>query len=227
MEEVPENAQEVPAVTSLDLSNNRIKHTLALMTYPYLIELNLSKNCLSGSLSAETFSALKCIKYMNLSFNRLVSVAGLENVRATLEHLEVNNNRLRLLNGIDACYLLIHLDVSNNLLSRSARQCGLASCHSLTKLKFLDFRKNPVCEEPGIISEMRTLVPFVRYMNGKDFGFPPSPQIATVQRSLVFNREKQPPASPRINTDVEKLKDMLADSIARKERLLRRLPVVF
>ena len=232
MEEVPENAQQVPAITELDLSGNRIKTYTSLITYPQLVHLNLSHNALTGSLYAEVCARLVCLRTLDISHNRLTSIAAVEILRNTLVELNAAHNRLRLLTGVDACYNLNSLDISGNLLARGVRECGLVAVESLHKLRVLDFRGNAVCEVAGVMTEIRTLLPYVTSLNGRDIQPRVTPHVSAVLTSSVdFPAEQDvSPALTKPPAEAPELvlfRRSLDESIARKERLLRKLPIVF
>ena len=222
MEEVPENAQLLPAIQTLDFSNNKIKLYTSLSTYPSLTELNLAHNRLTGSLHVEVFAQLKALKVLDVSHNRLTSVsAAVETLRNTLQSLDVSHNRLRRVKGIDACYNLSKLNISHNLLAS-----GLAELETLRQLRVLDFRGNPICEEPGVGAEIKGILPYVRRLNGREIQPLVSPRIETMRSSRVVEVEEKM-VEEKTDVDLDKFSKMIEDSIARKERLLRKLPVVF
>lgn len=222
MGSVPENAQEHPAITSLDLSNSEIKIYTALPTYPDLTELNLSRNALSGSLATEIIAQLTKLRVLDLSHNRLTSVAALATLRETLHSLDVSHNRLRTLGGIDACYKLHTLKIARNLLTK---QSGLDKLESLRMLRILDFRGNEV-----ITGELAKLLPFLTMFNGKRKEPMVAPKVGCSRwKEDVIDKAPEPlqPEGSKVHTELEKFSSLLEESIKRKERLLKKLPVVF
>jgi hypothetical protein len=223
MSSVLENAQEHPPITSLDLSNSQIKIYTALTTYPDLTELNFSHNALSGTLATEIIAQLTKLRVLDLSHNRLTSVAALATLRETLHSLAISHNRLRTLGGIDACYKLHTLKISHNLLTE---QSGLTKLETLRMLRILDFRGN---EALAVAAEIRQLLPFVTTYNGKrkDTIVVPKVGFSRWREDVREETTIEETEIPKVNAELEKFILLLEESIKRKERLLKKLPVVF
>ena len=217
-------------VTIVNLSRNRIVSLFPLATFHALTHLDLSNNALSHSLPHTAFARLPHLLYLDVSGNRLSSVAAVEVCSGTLQALNASHNRLRLTTGIEACNKLKELRLTNNLLSGSVRACGLSQFQGFDSLRILDFSDNPVANTE-YTSELRSLLTNLRELNGVKLlplpkGHTTSKVISVVDAETATSQSRARPhifpMSPK-SVEKQKLAEMLSEAISRKERLMRKL----
>jgi len=134
----------------LNLDNNKLVGSLppfgmSEFPMPYLVEINLSGNQLSGFIPAEDYINLPLLQILNLSNNQLTggvpSDIGDSGLLTGLKILDLSGNQLTgtipsTLGGTESP--LEHLDVSNNLLTGSIPKM----LYSIPALYYLDVSDN-------------------------------------------------------------------------------------
>lgn len=130
---------ELKKVKILNLHNNLITDISPISTYRDLTVLDLSKNKLSN------LHALKSISFakeggINLSENEIEDLSPLGNIYVPLNmesfYLNVENNRITSLNGLEKLAGLTELYAGNNQLT------DISSIQDLQRLKYIDLENN-------------------------------------------------------------------------------------
>ena len=231
-------------VELLDLSENHLASIACVSALPNILELRVAYNSLSHSLPMETFAQLRRLSVLDVSYNRLTDLSALVSCRHTLRVLKAKQNRLRVVNGIDACPLLEDLDLSDNLI---ANKDALTSLALLGKLMIVDLRGNPVTDyQPEMVGLCNSLTR-VAVFNGEIISLGPaglnkgrgeypygirykikSDGVSRVGEGTESSKAKivdssVAAASDSGNRDTEGLERMLASSVGRKESAAKRL----
>lgn len=106
-------------------------------------------------------SHLTNLKWLDLSFNNITVIEGLENCTQLLD-ISLFNNRIEQIQGLDECKDLQCLSLGNNNIS------SLDICHYLRKFKKLhlvSLEGNPVCREAEYKMVLLAYLPKIKYLD--------------------------------------------------------------
>lgn len=116
------------------------------------------------------------LKWLDLSFNNISVIEGLENLTQLMD-ISLYNNKISEIQGLDACKDLQCLSIGNNDVK------SLDICHYLRKFKKLhlvNLEGNPVCDETEYKMQLLAFLPSIKYMD-----------YALIQPSDVANAREQ------------------------------------
>jgi len=132
--------ESLPALTSLDVSDNQLTSLSGLESLPALTSLDVRSNQLTSLSGLESLPALTSL---DVSDNQLTSLSGLESLPA-LTSLDVSDNQLTSLSDIPASFTLRVLSANKNKLT-SFRQLP-----DLPLLQRLYIRGNKIADWQGL-----------------------------------------------------------------------------
>jgi hypothetical protein len=140
------------------------KNHLSMINQPMpsrITALDLSYNLLDG-LSEKGFDSLVNLTHLNVSFNQIVSCAGLERCRL-LNTLMASNNNIKFVSGLETLQELSELDLSNNRISDIS---GLRTLSVCCRIQSLQIKGNPVCKDRFIRQTISHILPNVIILDG-------------------------------------------------------------
>eukprot|EP01129_Flabellula_baltica_P012514 TRINITY_DN5653_c0_g1_i2.p1 TRINITY_DN5653_c0_g1~~TRINITY_DN5653_c0_g1_i2.p1 ORF type:complete len:1129 (-),score=277.83 TRINITY_DN5653_c0_g1_i2:2146-5511(-) len=127
--------------SSLDFSGDEfdLEDVDFLHSFSDLKELNLSNNSLTA-FNGEQYGLHK-LKYLAIENNRLrtVSLRGMR----SLENINLNNNRIRGISGLESLLKLQHFELSENDIN------NFSDFHHLRSLRYLDLSSNSIDMQPS------------------------------------------------------------------------------
>ncbi|XP_048339016.1 geranylgeranyl transferase type-2 subunit alpha-like, partial [Sphaerodactylus townsendi] len=132
-----------------------IENSILKMEYAEARVVDLSQRGLTNLCHLEH---LLLVTHMNLSDNHLRCLPPSLAMMRCLEVLEADENRIETLEGLPPLPRLEDLSLCNNRIQRPSDLRPLAS---FPKLTHLNLRGNPLCQVPGVQSELAVLLPSV------------------------------------------------------------------
>ena len=135
-------------LTKANLSHNNIFKLDSLAHHPFLEVLIISNNSIE---CIEGLSTLKFLKVLDVSNNRITDITGLDYLE--LNELNLRQNRITLLSGLEKCLKLSSLDVSSNSIR------SLLPLKDCANLMWLDARDNQIeyARQAEFLSELTWL----------------------------------------------------------------------
>ena len=130
--------QQWSSLVILKLSNCGLaKIDESLHFFPNIQLLDLSRNSISYIIHLQD---CVCLKYLDLSHNRIRVLSNLERVVGSLARLDVSHNQIESLDGIDKIYSLERVSFAANLLNDFEE---VAHISKLPNLETMDLAENP------------------------------------------------------------------------------------
>ena len=142
-----------------------------LSRLPNLVSLSLAHNeLLSLRTAVAGVSALPLLRRLDLSYNYLTSMKGVNTMLGNVKVLILTGNRIRNVEGLDRLYSLEKLALDGNNLKDLASVAGLAKLPELHSLKLYG---NPVAELSTLqkCSFVKVSLPFLITQYGARFPF--------------------------------------------------------
>ena len=180
---------------TLDLSSNQLRTVgitkignvgrmidTTFPSMPVLKNLNLSKNGIE-KIGDMAFNLLPQLERCDLSGNAIGRIAGFE-TNIALKSLHMQNNRIRVIEGIGQLHQLEFLDLSNN------NVCNLVALRPLSLnvgLRFLHMEGNPVSYERRYRSSVISFVPHLDQIDNNPL--PPSSAQKAARRAASKREE--------------------------------------
>lgn len=151
---LPTSIADLRSLQKLILGNNWFT-SLSLQSIPAqnLIELDLSRNSLGKSFTAENLQKFQRLRVLNLSFNNIEALCGNALDLPVLQTLDLHNNRIDSLPDVSKCVELTILTVSDNRLTSMPE-----GFYGLTRLRNADFSGNNIRALSTDVAGMNGLV---------------------------------------------------------------------
>lgn len=139
---------------TLCISSNEITCVSETQRLPALTELDLSSNGLAG---AAELPLPPSLRFLRLGSNTLTSLANLPSQMPCLNELQVPDNQLSAVDGVERCPALTVAAFGGN---RIAQLEALANLRALPNLKSLELCNNPISELSNF--RLRVILPLLR-----------------------------------------------------------------
>ncbi|XP_059843054.1 leucine-rich repeat and guanylate kinase domain-containing protein-like isoform X4 [Hypanus sabinus] len=158
----------------LELPYNKITDLRCVSYMPYLIQLDASHNSLTS------IAGLKLPKHIKQG-NQFINVKGLANMKR-LHKLDLSNNKIETLIGLEDHDLLETINLENNQISDLDEIMHLRNLQLLRKLNLL---KNPIQGTPDYLLWVLFIVQKLTELDNK--------QVKTSDKVLAINKYNPPP----------------------------------
>ncbi|OEH79846.1 leucine rich repeat-containing protein [Cyclospora cayetanensis] len=179
----PVTPADFPNVKCLQLSNQNLIQLSNLETFTRLESLRVDNNLLrriGGSLSC-----LSSLLWLDLSFNRIEVIEGLEAL-PNLRDLSLSYNRISSLDGLRGCKMLSVLCITNNQISQYKE---LGWLRGLPRLRCLCIKGNPFCFTENSRRRILSLLPSLEYLDFRLLS--PSEKAAAAEGLLPDHYQQQ------------------------------------